>query len=59
MSNYISAFFSKDQFEFNTKKSRIQETLNLSTDADHRTNNFFLGGDGKKKLKFKKITCDT
>ena len=31
------------------KKSRIRETLNLSTDADHRTNNFFGGGDCKKK----------
>ena len=30
------------------KKSRIRETLNLSTDADHRTNIFFVG-DGKKK----------
>ena len=24
------------------KKSRIRETLNLSTDADHRTNNYFF-----------------
>ena len=32
------------------KKSRIRETMNLSTDADHRTDIFF-GGDGKKKQK--------
>ena len=31
------------------KKSRIRETLNLSTDADHRTDIFLLGGDGKKE----------
>ena len=41
---------------FLVKKSRIRETLNLSTDADHRTDTFFWGGtDGqiKKKLKLK------
>ena len=32
-------------------KSRIRETLNLLTDADHRTNNVFWGGYGKKKIK--------
>ena len=26
------------------EKSRIRETLTLSTDADHRTDNFFWGG---------------
>ena len=26
------------------KKSRIRETMNLSTDADHRTDIFFWGG---------------
>ena len=31
------------------KKSRIRETLNLSTDADHRTHIFFGGGMVKKK----------
>ena len=38
------------------KKSCIRETLNLSTDADHRTNIFlflifffFFGGGGEKK----------
>ena len=36
------------------KKSRIRETLNLSTDADHRTDNFFWGGNGRKKRKKKK-----
>ena len=36
-------------FETEPQKSRIRETLNLSTDADHRTNIFFGGGDGKKK----------
>ena len=30
------------------KKSRIRETPNLSTDADHRTDIFFWGGDGRK-----------
>ena len=30
------------------KKSRIRETMNLSTDADHRTD-IFLGGGWKKK----------
>ena len=41
------------------KKSRIRETLNLSTDADHRTNIFFLGGMVKKNTKNKiKLTCD-
>ena len=29
------------------KKSRIQETLNLSTDADHRTDNGGRGGTKK------------
>ena len=34
-----------------TKKSRILETLNLLTNADHRTNNFFFwGGLVKKKI---------
>ena len=37
-----------------TKKYRIRETLNLSTDADHRTNIFFWGGMVKIK-KIKKI----
>ena len=31
------------------KQSRIRETLNLSTDADHRTDSFFLGGDGEEE----------
>ena len=31
------------------QKSRIRETMNLSTDADHRTNIFFWGGMVKKK----------
>ena len=46
--------------EIDQKKSRIRETLNLSTDADHRTDILFWGGDGKKKTKIKKIhvTCD-
>ena len=34
------------------KKSRIRETLNISTDADHRTD-IFLGGMVKKKEKQK------
>ena len=43
---------------FNRKKekSRIRETMNLSTDADHRTDIFFWGGDGKKN---KNKKCDT
>ena len=39
---------------FQQKKSRIRETLNLSTDADHRTDIFFWGGDCKTKKKKKK-----
>ena len=36
------------------QKSRIRETLNLSTDADHRTDIFFGGGMVKKnKIKIK------
>ena len=35
------------------QKSRIRETLNLSTDADHRTDNLFGDGDCKKKQKNK------
>ena len=38
---------------------KIPHTLNLSTDADHRTDNFFWGGDGKNKKNKTKITCDT
>ena len=38
------------------EKSRIRETLNLSTDADHRTNIFLGGGMITKKIK--KNTCD-
>ena len=50
------------------KKSRIRETLNLSTDADHRTNIFFGGGWSKLKKSKNKlhvthdtwhVTCDT
>ena len=39
------------------KKSCIRETLNLSTDADHRTDIFFWGGGMVKKIK-KNVTCD-
>ena len=38
-----------------SEKSRIQETMNLSTDADHRTDTFFLGRGMVKK---KKVTRD-
>ena len=48
----IMMMLKKDENGKYEEKSRIRETLNLSTDADHRTN-IFLGGDDKKK-KFKK-----
>ena len=38
---------------FEEEKSRIRETMNLSTDADHRTDILF-GGDGKKEKRKKK-----
>ena len=43
------------------KKYRIRETMNLSTDADHRTNIFFGRGVVKKekrKKERKKVTRD-
>ena len=40
------------------EKSRIRETLNLSTDADHRTNIFFGGGMVKEEEKEKNVTHD-
>ena len=39
-----------------SKKFHIRETLNLSTDADYRTNNFF--GTDEKKQKKLHVTCD-
>ena len=36
------------------EKFRIRETMNLSTDVDHRTDIFFGGGHGQKKNKIKK-----
>ena len=41
------------------KKFCIWETLNLSTDADHRTNIFFWGGHGQKKKEKRKKKSDT
>ena len=44
------------QYDMNSKKSCIRETLNLSTDADRSTNTiFFWGGGGVKKKGQKKI----
>ena len=44
------------------EKSRIRETLNLSTDADHRTDIFWGGGMVKKeeeKKEKKNVLCVT
>ena len=54
----------KEREQIEEEKSRIRETLNLSTAADHRTDNCLtprpplgvLGGCKKKKKK--KVTCD-
>ena len=60
MLNLLSDFFRGEEFIY-CKKSRIRETLNLLTDADHRTNIFFWGGEWSKKEKKKKLhlTRDT
>ena len=52
-------FMQTMKFVSKVLKSRIRETLNLSTDADHRTNiyiyiYFFLGGGVKKRKEEKK-----
>ena len=45
INHYIQSVWSSWNYHNKSKKSRIRETLNLLTDADHRTN-IFLGGKG-------------